>query len=244
MAISLQAGEIVRVASRRLVVLGAILVLCAPTAEAEAQSLRDPLNGSSAACDRPSDDESSGPSNDRVRFGVRLGRIWTTVRRIAHDVDISPARNSTAFGGSLHIRVRGHVFLQLELLHVHKGVMKRNTVYPSTRNLDYMEVPVLFGVELRPGRHRPYLLFGGHVSRLGGAGRIIKARDESDGTNDRIAATDYGPIVGLGVASERASGSRLTIEGRVGVGLAGLLEEAASAAASQSSLNVLLGYYF
>jgi len=123
--------------------------------------------------------------------------------------------------------------LQPEFHYWEKGGSSTLLGVTGERALSYLEVPVLFRLDLSQGSNiTPRLLVGPAVGinltcrETLSAGPFSGERDCEDGTTTPIKALDLGATGGLGVALETAGGLTFVADGRYTVGLVDIIEDA------------------
>jgi len=162
-------------------------------------------------------------------------------------------------GGGVFLSIPiGGVYLQPELLYSPKGAKvsdPESSDVDVTLKMDYVEIPVLVRIPLGSGASAsPYLLGGGAVAfesscKFKGEAQGVSIEADCDGGTDaelelQRKSTDFGAVVGAGVAIPAGSGSMI-LEGRYTFGLVDLNDSGDSQDGFKNRAgSVFVGYSF
>lgn len=159
-----------------------------------------------------------------MMFGVKGG---LNMANLTGD-DVSNTKSRTAFvGGAFGSFSITEIFaIQPELLYAMKGAALDISDFDASLNLSYIEIPILFKVNLpTEGKIKPSLYAGPSISFL------MSAEADSAGTTtdikDFAKSTDYGIIAGGSLGYQMGNGGLLFLEARYEVGLTSVAEKGA-----------------
>ncbi len=140
--------------------------------------------------------------------------------------------------------------IQPEVLFSMKGAKYDITIldetYEATMKLNYIEIPVLFKVNLpTEGKMKPSLYAGPALGILMSANAEVE--DVSEDIKDDMKGTDIGLLAGAGIGYQMENGSLLSFEVRYEVGMTSIADTGDSDVdvdVKNSVISVMVGYGF
>jgi hypothetical protein len=157
-----------------------------------------------------------------MMFGVKGG---VNMANLSGD-DVSNTKSRTVFmGGAFMSYNISEIFaIQPELLYAMKGAAADIPDFDASLNLSYIEIPILFKVNLpTEGKIKPSLYAGPSI------GFLMSAEADSAGTTmdikDYAKSTDYGIIAGGSLGYQMGNGGLLFLEARYEIGLTSIAEK-------------------
>jgi hypothetical protein len=189
-------------------------------------------------------------SSPRPTFGVLIGGTSATFTNVDETSDDLLGGNSTItrrngflVGAYVNRALSGRFSVQPEVHYTQRGSrfsLSGVGSTPSTDitiNLTYLEVPLLFRVDLGSSpRWRPFLTAGPTAalrigcdgdSKVGGTSLTVQCKDFGDDGEDVFEKTDFGASLGAGVAGKIGSSS-VFAQLRYGLGLSSVIKDAPS----------------
>jgi hypothetical protein len=188
----------------------------------------------------------TGLTGKGVKLGLNLAKFTGSD---AKDVKM---RTGLAFGGFITYSINDLFAIQPEVYYAMKGAKEKYFDEPSgltidvTEKLDYIEIPVLFRVQLAGGTSfKPNFYAGPELGILLSA----KVKGEASGVSvetdikDNTKSTDFGLIGGVGAEFPMGNG-KLLFDIRYDAGLAKVVDASPAPKINNSAITFLVGYGF
>jgi hypothetical protein len=183
----------------------------------------------------------TGITGKGVKLGLNLAKFTGA------DADNEKMLTGVAFGGFITYSFNDLFAIQPEVYYTMKGskttVTYLNTDYDVTNKFNYIEIPVLFRVQLAGGTSfKPNFYAGPELGILMSAKSKVKGGSEID-LKDDVKSTDIGIIGGVGAEYPMGSG-KLLLDIRYDAGLSKLDDTPAKGDYKNSAITILVGYGF
>lgn len=189
--------------------------------------------------------QSIGVTGKGLKAGVNMAKYTGT--DAADDLSM---RTAFAFGGYVTLGMTDLFSVQPELLYSMKGAKWDYTDLSGTVNvtdrLSYIEIPVLFKVQLvGTPAFKPNFYVGPQFSMLLSAKEKSEASGQSAEADikDNLKSTDFGLVGGVGANFPVGTGS-LSLDIRYDLGLSKVIDAAPAPKINNSAITFLVGYGF
>ena len=162
-----------------------------------------------------------------IKAGLNLARPWSGNNALSYFPDNAGMKPGVIFGGALRIDGTPFFSMQPELLFSMKGgIIARNGNYISAMTLSYLEIPVLFRVNIPVERAKPNLYTGPALGLRLSAGGYNRSDNEWEwfspeykkSLEESTNPVDFGVAMGGGFEFPAGSGS-IVLDVRYTLGL-------------------------
>ncbi len=174
-----------------------------------------------------------GLTGKGLKVGLNLAKFTGS------DVSDQKMKTGVAFGGFITYSFTDLFAIQPELLYTMKGSKVDEVGGGSVSSkLDYLEIPVLFRVQLVGGGNFKPNFYAGP-----GIGILLSAKEGDLDVKDQTKSTDIGIIGGVGADYLMGTG-KITFDIRYEAGLTKFVDATPAPKAYNSAITFLVGYGF
>lgn len=187
----------------------------------------------------------AGPTVFGVKAGLSFANLGGDDNFLGDDAPNSDSRTAGCLGGFVEIPINNMISFQPEMLYAMKGAKWSEGDVEATLKLSYIEVPMLFKVNIpMQGQARPFLAVGPAVAfKTSAKGELTYEDATIELDVDDVKGTDLGMIIGGGVGFPFMNRMAM-LEARYDLGLTTIDDSEDACDIKNRAISILVGFTF